>query len=121
MIAFLTKDLLFQSRIVGAAKASDVACVADRTVDGLLRRVADSSELRLWIIDLTLEIGALQEIAAHVRDASPSAKIVAYGPHVHEARLQEAANAGFDQVMTRGQFDHQFASLIQAVAVNAGE
>ncbi|MGC4004317.1 MAG: hypothetical protein QM811_14835 [Pirellulales bacterium] len=39
--------------------------------------------------------------------------IVAFAPHVHEAKLDEAKAAGCDVVYTRGQFDRAIPQLIQ--------
>lgn len=35
-------------------------------------------------------------------------RTLAYGPHVHETWLAAASHAGFDTVMTQGQFDRSF-------------
>lgn len=37
-------------------------------------------------------------------------RIVAYGPHVKEARLQNARDCGVPEVITRGQFNKGFAT-----------
>ena len=38
-------------------------------------------------------------------------KTVAYGPHVKEAKLEAAKQAGVEMVWTRGQFNKGFATL----------
>ena len=42
--------------------------------------------------------------------------MIAYGPHVDEAVLADAAEAGCDQVLTRGQFNKQYPELLQGAA-----
>jgi hypothetical protein len=44
---------------------------------------------------------------------NPPRKIVAFGPHVHEAKLAAARSAGCDEVISRGRFH---AELIEIVA-----
>jgi hypothetical protein len=114
-IAFLTKDLMFQSRVSSAAKSVSVALVADRSVERLLPRLADPVTIPLWIIDLTLELDDLAAVYNAIHNASPDAEMIAYGPHVHVAKLEAAAAAGF-KVLTRGQFDHQMIEIIGAIA-----
>ena len=45
--------------------------------------------------------------------------MIAYGAHVDEAALADAAEAGCDQVLTRGQFNQQYAELLQSGASRA--
>lgn len=111
-IAFLTKDLLFQSRVAGQAKACGLGLIADRTPDRIFGRSNESEKLRLWLIDLTLDLEDLSAVAKAIRERCPHAAIIAFGPHVHVDKLERAAAAGFDRVLTRGQFDHQMPQLI---------
>jgi hypothetical protein len=47
-----------------------------------------------------------------IRVGAPAARIIAYGPHVDEALLADAKEAGCDEVLTRGQFNKLFAELL---------
>jgi len=115
-VAFLTNDLLFQSRVASIATAANVTLVADRTPEKLIAKLAEDSDVRLVMVDLTLEVGDLAIALETLKNRCPKASTIAYGPHVHEAKLQRAVEAGFDQVMTRGQFDRQMHSLLTGVA-----
>jgi hypothetical protein len=44
--------------------------------------------------------------------------IIAFGPHVHEALLDAATQAGCDEVFSRGQF---FAQLDEIISRNLGD
>mgnify|MGYP000141423721 CR=1 FL=1 len=44
---------------------------------------------------------------------TPPGAIVAFGPHVHRAKLQAAQEAGCEEVFSRGQF-HRLANEILA-------
>ena len=68
------------------------------------------------LVDLTLDGVNLPAVVKAVRAAAPLARVVAYGPHVDQAALADAADAGCDQVLSRGQFDRDYRALITAVA-----
>jgi DNA-binding NarL/FixJ family response regulator len=74
------------------------------------------AECRLVLVDLTLDGVNLPAVVTAVRAAAPLARVVAYGPHVDQAALADAADAGCDQVLSRGQFDRDYRALITAVA-----
>jgi hypothetical protein len=111
-IVLLTCDLVTQSRVEGAATLCGV----------LLRSVSDAglfvarcvaSSARLAIIDLAAAPADLAAVVAELKsrqDSRPT--VVAFGPHVHEARLAAAAQAGCDEVMSRGQFFAQLDSIL---------
>ena len=111
-VAFLTSDLLFQSRVASIASSGGLRLVADRTPEKLAAKLADDSDVQLVIVDLTLDLSDLAAAIDLLKMRCPQAMTVAYGPHVHEVKLQRAIDAGFDQVMTRGQFDRQMLSLL---------
>ncbi len=111
-IAFLTKDLLFQSRVAGQAKLCGKSLIADRTPERILGRLNEPEQVQLWIIDLTLELEDMPAIRDTIQSHCPRASIIAFGPHVHVEKLERASAAGFDRVITRGQFDHQMPQII---------
>jgi carbamoylphosphate synthase small subunit len=47
--------------------------------------------------------------AQQVRQAHPSARLYGYAQHVMTEIIDRATYAGYDEVLTRGQFDRQFA------------
>ena len=55
-----------------------------------------------------------KEIRMQSRLAS-SASILAFGPHVHESALEDARQAGCDQVLSRGEFSNRMAEILSAV------
>jgi CheY-like chemotaxis protein len=57
---------------------------------------------RLVLLDLTTP--GLDPRALFDRLSEPRPKVIAFGPHVHEDRLQAARDAGCNLVLPRGQF-----------------
>jgi CheY-like chemotaxis protein len=75
---------------------------------------AQAGQFRLCLVDLDLPDLDLPALVESLRSAAaPPAAIVAYGPHVHTAKLNAARQAGCDEVLTRGQFNKQVDSVLQ--------
>lgn len=71
------------------------------------------SGVDMVILDLTTSRLNVAEAIAQLRALSkPPKSIIAYGPHVQEAALQAAQEAGCDLVLTRGQFNAQMDELL---------
>jgi hypothetical protein len=107
---FLCSDMVFSSRVLGAAKSIDLPVKIAVTAADLSRVM--TAETRLLIIDLTLpglDLGKAVDVS---REQSPAARMVAFGPHVDENGLAAAKAAGCD-VLTRGQFHQNYAALLQ--------
>jgi DNA-binding NarL/FixJ family response regulator len=105
---------MFSSRLVSAAKEHGVALslVADQAA--LADRIA--ADCALALIDLSLERLNLPAAVRAIKVGAPEARIIAYGPHVDESALADAKDAGCDQVLTRGQFNQQYAALLVGAA-----
>lgn len=93
------------------------AAMGGKSLQMLSREAALASDAprestTLLIIDLS-SLGA--EVESSIRElkaAYPNARLVAYGPHVHEELLATAHRAGCDEVLTRGQMNQQAGRLI---------
>ena len=104
---------MFSSRLVSAAKEHGIgiSLVADQA------RLADdiAADCRLALIDLSLDRLNLPAAVSAIKADAPAAQIVAYGPHVDEAALTDAKEAGCDVVLSRGQFNKQYSELLASV------
>lgn len=114
----VTTDLMATSAADGAARQAGVGLT---TVSPDAAAGAASEATRLVALDLTAKVDDLAAWIAPVRAAAPQATLLAYGPHVHEARLQAAHDAGFDVVLSRGQFHRQMAELLRTYASGDGD
>ena len=103
---------MFTSRLEGAAKAQgvDLSVVANPTA--LPDKI--TADCKLAVIDLSLDGLNLPAAVRGIRAGAPTARIIAYGPHVDEALLADAEEAGCDEVLTRGQFNKQHGELLAA-------
>lgn len=109
-VVFLSGDLMFASRVRAAAEASDLDFHFGGTVPDI------EAEIAWVIVDLATRSGAVDGLAETCQQKCPEAKLVAFGPHVHVARLEKARAAGIPTVLTRGQFDRVLASLFSSDA-----
>ncbi len=111
-VLILTSDLLLQSQLAGAAGRAECTVESATTVESLLERANDA---RPELVCLDLSHAGLDpaSVVPQVKQATPSATIVAFAPHVHRQRLAAAEQAGCDVVLSRGQFHADMESLLR--------
>jgi DNA-binding NarL/FixJ family response regulator len=109
-IVALTADLMFAARIRGAAPAA----VAVHSLARLLEVVGAET----WLVLVDLQARDAVVALEQVRSAAPSARVVAFAPHVLEEVLAQAQAAGADRVMTRGAFVRELPRLVRRVDVD---
>lgn len=102
-ILLICDDLIFPSRLQGTAAELGTELHVAPNAEAALRYAAEHCP-RLVLMDLsTRDIDVRGTIERLRKLEHPPEKIVAFGPHVQTARLQAAAQAGADAVLTRGQ------------------
>jgi DNA-binding response OmpR family regulator len=109
----LTADLLFASRVKSTAAAVGAELLLVRTADEMLNLAAQRSP-RLIVIDLDVRTLDPVDLITRLK-AEPSssmAPILAYVSHVREDLIGAARQAGADQVMARGAFSKNLASIL---------
>lgn len=110
LVILLANDLMLSSTVSGcAANAGRSFCSAGSVADVVAAISEDPAAM------LLVDLGMSGLDVACLADSIPAdvvQRAVAYGPHVHTAKLDAAANAGFGKVMSRGQFSAQVSMLI---------
>ena len=100
----LSTDLLGMSKITGAAQRAGCPLAVATSAGDLIARLT-AAPARVVVIDLSTTRGDLATLVSQLRALpEPPAAVLAFGPHVHEERLQSARDAGCDAVLSRGQF-----------------
>lgn len=119
-VVAIAADLLFASRVRGAAKAAGAELVLARTEEQALE-AARGGRARLILLDLDARavdapslIGALK-----AGSATESIPIVAFGAHVRGEALRAARDAGADRVLARSRFVQELPELMASVARGA--
>ncbi len=103
-VAALTADLMFAARIRSVAPGA----AAVQSLKGLLANVGGGTRLVLVDMQAREAVAAIEQ----VRERAPSARVVAFGPHVNEAALAAAEGAGAHRVMPRGAFVRELPVLV---------
>ena len=105
-ILFLTTDLMFSSRVAGAAARLGMTLKTAATPTAIIELLAAAERESLVLLDLNSPgVDPRQLTPALCASQNPPRAIIAYGPHVHEDRLAAATAAGCEVVLTRGQFN----------------
>ena len=111
-VVLLSSDLMVVSRVQGTAARTGAAVRAlsnaSPAIESCLNEQADVLIVDLATPSLDLEtlVNGLKAVATR------STRIVAFGPHVHEDRLEAAREAGCDVVMSRGRFFAEMDSIL---------
>jgi DNA-binding NarL/FixJ family response regulator len=115
-VVLLTSDLMVVSRVAGAVArlrgTLETVSTADRAVASCERRIVPMA-----IVDLNTPGLKPKELVDRLASVAPGRPtIVAFGPHVHEALLTAARDAGCDEVVSRGEFFAHLDAILQRLA-----
>ena len=107
---FLSDDLMFGSRVSHAAQQQ--AVTFQHLMDpAALAQSLEMDQLKMLILDLSSSCFCPDAVMQNVRDAGLQIKTMAFGPHVQTGRLAKAEQAGFQQVVSNGQFAEMLPQL----------
>ena len=113
-VLLFTTDLMTSSKVDAAARRQGVTLVTVASGTALLEKAGEAGAA-LVILDLNSPGVDPADLVSKLRGLSaPPRSILAFGPHVHEAKLEAARAAGCDAVISRGQFHAQVDELIAA-------
>lgn len=113
----MAADLIWASKIKATAGSLGLACRPVRNLEMLDARLADSP-VRSLILDLDVAEMAMQMLGRVKGQGatSPGIRVLAFGPHVAREELHAAKQAGADEVLTRGAFDHNMDQVLLRLA-----
>lgn len=112
MILYFAADLIWATRIKATAEQLGLAARPVRNPDMLAQRLADSAPTAL-IVDLETEQAGVDLIRALRADPdAPRLRVLAFAPHVKKDLMQAARDAGADDVIPRGAFDHDLVDIL---------
>lgn len=125
MILFHAADLIWATKIKGAADALGLPARPVRSVEMLRARLADSP-VRALMVDLDQPdvgvelIRTLRSHEAASQSGTAAVRILAYGPHVNAEAFAEARRAGADVAMARGGLDARLGEVLRSLSGDAG-
>jgi CheY-like chemotaxis protein len=110
-ILLLCDDLIFVSRIAGAAKALGLTLRSSKTSCDLLI-FCEQSPPACVIIDLNAPGLDIDQAARELNQVRPRPTLVGYGSHVDTATLKKGREAGLDVVWPRSKFAEELESAL---------
>ncbi|MEZ6124340.1 MAG: hypothetical protein R3C49_14375 [Planctomycetaceae bacterium] len=113
-VILLASDLMLTSSVSSLAASAGIGFRSTDSIEAVLQFMAEVPDAAL-LVDLGCPGLQLSDIAGKL-DSRVLSKAVAYGPHVHAAKLQAARDAGFGTVLSRGQLTAQLPTLISRAA-----
>ena len=116
-ILLLSRDLMFPSRVRAIAEQEGLEVVTVQSTEQLIERL-ENPGTELVLVDLTCPGISPREVQSAARQSDPGPRLVGFGPHVQEALLESARDAGFDQVLGNGEFNRMMASVLRGEAVD---
>ena len=117
MIVFLTTDLMMSSSASSHARQKKIKYKSVDTAKAAIDMIVENRP-HLFLIDLQTPGLDVEELGEMVRELSDSLcpLTIAYAQHVNVELLKQAKAAGFDQVMTRGQFNSQIGTIVEEIS-----
>lgn len=110
IVAFLD-DLIFTTKLCTTATAVGTTVTIARTLEELGGQL-DSAAVGLVMVDLSAGRDDPLEAIALARAASPTVRIVAFGPHVEGDLMNAARQRGADTVLARSAFVQKLPDLL---------
>ena len=113
-----TQVLLFSSDLMLISSAGGAAAALGfpfRSVSSIEDLIAKSTPTTILCVDLGSAIVDPQLISEQLPTLTARSGI-AFGPHVHTAKLDQAREAGFAKVMSRGQFVSRMIDELKTAA-----
>ncbi|MFM8634639.1 MAG: hypothetical protein ACKOEX_07500, partial [Planctomycetia bacterium] len=119
-ILLISSDLMVASRIDGLARSAGARL---ETVASL-QSAPQAGPFDIVLLDLQSLAGDAVAIVGRVRSmldqlpaqAATPAKVIAFGPHVHKQRLDDATTAGATLAVSRGELLGDFPAVIARAA-----
>ena len=112
-VVLLSRDLMIVSRVSGAVDKQGLSFVAVGNAGDAIEACSTESTV-LLIVDLQMVNADLSSLVSEVRQLRKTPpSIIAFGSHVHEARLNAARDVDCDLVLSRGQFDRDLDHLLE--------
>jgi CheY-like chemotaxis protein len=112
----VSRDLFFASKITGTAAALGFRVTVEGNPAAAAIKAAEP-RCRCVILDLTLPDLSVSDMLAALPAAHRPA-VIAFGPHVATARLEEARAAGCDDVFPRSKFSASLTSILTRYVAN---
>ncbi len=110
MIIAVVADLIFESKVAGAARAVGVDVACCRSAEAALARLAEATA---FVIDLTVDIESMLGLIRSIKAERPATTVIAFLPHVLTEQFDQAREAGADEAMARSAFNKRLPEILK--------
>lgn len=118
MIVAVVSDLLFESKIAGAARVAGVSLQVARTTPAVLAALAEPAVTAL-VVDLHLSSDDSLSLCRAARQARPLLPIIGFFSHVDAETRRAALEAGATQALPRARFFADTVAILSRLAQGA--
>ncbi len=110
----ISQDLFFSSKVTGTARELGLTVESKGNLRKALSKVAEG-QYGCLILDLAMPGVVVADVIAATKSLPDEdrPKVIAFCSHVHTARLEEARQAGCDDVMPRSKFSATLPELLK--------
>lgn len=105
----ICNDLMFISKVTGIAQ--NLGFRVDVAGPSQWLQKASESDYACVFVDLSLQNLQVANVISSLKEPRPP--VVAFGPHVDTARLDEARQAGCREVFSRNSFNSNLAEILK--------
>lgn len=118
-VLYHAADLLWASRLASAARSAGATAIALKDEASAAQTLDDlDGDTALILVDLAspAALAVIRALDARRRSAGCAAevRIVAFGPHVDQAALDEAQGAGADEALPRGALVKRLEAMLKS-------
>ena len=111
MVLHLSNDLMLVGKVSGWAKSNGIS-YRNASSPQKFAQLLSEGECRVVLVDLQMKNLDMAEVLQSVKAVGQEIPTYGYAQHVMTELIQDAEQAGFNEVLTRGQFDRGFARLM---------
>jgi DNA-binding NtrC family response regulator len=114
-LLLLSADLLVTSRVGGIVEPLNISFRSVPSMESLWT-TWKQFPAELVVVDLTLAGVDVEAVIEWARSLQSHVEVIAFGPHVHLKKLEQAEHAGCDRVYVRGEFISQMQAILLRTA-----
>ncbi len=111
MVLHLSNDLMLVGKVSAWAKSNGIT-YRNASSPQKFAQLLSEGECRVVLVDLQMKNLDMAEVLQSVKAVGQEIPIYGYAQHGMTELIQEAEQAGFNEDLTRGQFDRGFARLM---------
>ena len=115
-ILLISPDLMSTSKLAGLTRQAEGLLETLRSLEDTPRGSHYDVvllDVQAFADDPAVLVARVLGLLDGLPEKKPPARLIAFGPHVHKQRLDEAVAAGVDEAVSRGELFGGFPSLIR--------